>query len=736
MNNNSLDFPPDAVWIGSDHAFDLREAYLRFRSPTDWRLERQPKQAKLFISADSRYKLWVNGQYVARGPARSYPQAQCVDRLDLTPYLRAGRNTLAVQVYQPGYSHFSYVHRGMAGLFAHLVIDGQSELVTNTRWRTSRDFSFSATVPPVSIYISGVEDRDLNLADNWLDPTYDDSGWAAARLVAPVGGYPWTDMQARAIPLLVERDLPMSLSGPKFARSGLTNPDQIGDLSIPSEPNMDVLSLVETRRGTIIEKPDIHLTLRESWFAASPHKIQADEDGWFKLTLTAEETAFWLFDLGRGYSCQGWAEVQAAGGQEQLAISYSEKMQGDEPYLSDPETYCRVRMTDRYRLRPGNQGVEPFALRGGRLLLFQLVGPTSPDLKVRFHARVAEYPLEVSRPLTTSDPLLNNIITFCEDTLRACLLDGFVDNPWRESAQWIGDVISDGLIMAAMSDDTRPLRRLLELAAQGAYPDGVLPSVLPSEAHAYCVVDFNFQWVELLNFYWKTSRDDSFVSDMWPTLVKMLDRFCRDINTDGLLISQPGRRLFIDWSPASKNEPNAAYSLHFSLALQQAVELATGKGADAEANRWSEQAAALRSASRAAFYTQGRWYDDLDRTTFSQLTASLALLTGTTNSDEEAKLLETIAARSLDLNDDHDPNKMVLASPYMHHRVFEALRQGGKPETVVEIIRRRWGRWVEEGYPTAWENWNVDFPDGSQCHGFSAHPRYHLAEIARKKGGL
>ena len=704
MNSNSLNFPPDAVWIGSDHAFDLREAYLRFRSPTDWRLERQPKQAELFISADSRYKLWVNGQYVARGPARSYPYFQCVDRLDLTPYLRVGPNTLAVQVYQPGYSHFAYVHRGMAGLLAHLTIDGTSELTTNPRWRTSRDFSFAATVPPVSIYGSGVEDRDLKLVDNWLVPTYDDSGWAAARLVAPVGGYPWTDMQARAVPLLVERDLPMRL--------------------------------VETRWGTIIEKSDIHLTLRESWFSASPYKIQADEDGWFNLTLATGETTFWAFDLGRGYSCQGWVEVQAAEGQEQIAISYSEKMQEDESYLSDPETYCRVRMTDRYRLRPGNQMVEPYALRGGRLLLFQLVGPTSPHLKIRFHARVAEYPLEVARELTTSDPLLNNIITFCEDTVRACLLDGFVDNPWRESAQWIGDALSDGVVMAAMCDDTRPLRRLLELAAQGAYPDGVLPSVLPSEAHAYCVVDFNFQWVELLNFYWKVSRDDSFVSQMWPTLIKMLDRFCQDINPDGLLISQPGRRLFIDWSPASKNEPNAAYNLHFTLALQQAVELATDKGIGVEANRWSEQAVARLSASRAAFYTQGRWYDDIDQTTFSQLTASLAVLTGGVEPVEEMELLETIAARSLDLNDDHDPNKMVLASPYMHHRVFEALRQGGQSETVVEIIRRRWGRWVEAGYPTAWENWNVDFPDGSQCHGFSAHPRYHLAEIAREQGGL
>ncbi|MFN2166508.1 MAG: hypothetical protein ACK2U9_09640, partial [Anaerolineae bacterium] len=78
--------------------------------------------------------------------------------------------------------------------------------------------------------------------------------------------------------------------------------------------------------------------------------------------------------------------------------------------------------------------------------------------------------------------------------------------------------------------------------------------------------------------------------------------------------------------------------------------------------------------------------------------------------------------------------RMVLASPFMHHYVFEALRRYGRNREVVEIVRRRWGRWTRAGYPTAWENWSVDFPDGSQCHAFAAHPRYHLAEIAREEG--
>ena len=705
MSQSPLDFPAEAVWIGSDHAFDLNEVYLRFRSPQTWQLRQQPRQADLFITADSRYKLWVNDRFVARGPARCYPHAQSVDRLELAPYLQAGPNCLAVQVYQPGYSHFAYVHRAQAGLLAHLVCDGQTALFTDARWRTRRDPSFAAVVPRVSIYGSGVEERDLRLADRWTEQDYDASGWNPARVVAPVGGYPWTGLQLRSIPLLEERE-----ASPR---------------------------LVETRQGTypMSYRNDAHLAVQAGWRAAAPQPLDSEE-GWFTPALGEGEAAYWLFDLDRGYSCQGWFEVRQAGGQEQVAISYTEKMQSGDVYLSDPQTYCRMRLTDRFQLSSGDQIGEPFAMRGGRLLLFQLVGPTTSTFQIRFHVRVAEYPLAVSQKLHSADPKLNKIITMCEETLRGCLFDGFVDNPWRESAQWIGDVLSDGPIMAAMSDDARSLRRVLELAAQGAYPDGVLPSVVPSEAHAYTVVDFNFQWVELLKFYRDWTGDEAFIDQMWPTLVRLLARFSQDINADGLLLSQAGRRLFLDWSPMSKEEPNAAYNLHFLLALGQAITMAVERGATAEAARWQAQADALRNSTRAAFWQQSRWYDDWEHSTFSQLSACLALLAGAAEPEERPALLAAIAARSLDDNDEPEPDQMVLASPYMHHRVFEALRQGGRWPDVVEIIRRRWGRWVEAGYPTTWENWHVDFPDGSECHGFSAHPRYHLAQIVREQGGI
>lgn len=714
MALSEVSVPPKVFWIGSDHPFDLQEAYLCFRKT--WQVNQQAAPCNLFISADSRYKLWVNGQFVARGPARCWPYAQCLDCLDISAHLRLGKNSLAVQVYQPGYSHFAYLYRGAAGLIAWLVNENEPLVLTDFSWRARRDLSFAAFVPRVSIYGTGLEDRNLILDDDWQSLEYDDSGWSPARVVAQPGGYPWTALQPRSLPLMVERSVSMSLLE---LRSG----------TVPVAFGADVHD--DLRRGWAVAKP---LPLKQSDPATTVK--EASFGSWYMVDLLPGQAAYYLFDLEQDFIAQGWVEIDGAGGDEYVVVSYAEKFIDGQLVLSDPHTYCRVRLTDRFRLRFGNQHAQSFSMRGGRYLLFQIVGASGPNLRVRFHANVAEYPLEVAHPLKTSDSLLAKIIKICEDTFRACLLDGFIDGTWRESSQWMGDALPQALVMASMSADTRPLRQVIEMAALGAYSDGILPSVLPGEVHAYTVLDYNFIWIELLNLDWKLNRDVDVVDAMWPTLVKMLQRFHRDSRRDHLIISQPGRRVFLDWAPLSRGEPNAVYNLHYLLALATAASLARVRNATIEADSFEERARAMRSAIRHAFWQDGVWWDDIDRTTFSQLASALAVLAGAVESVEQSALLDSLAARSLSVNDLHDPSIMVLASPFMHHYVFDALRLGGRSDEVIEIIRQRWGRWAEANCPTTWENWSVDFPDASQCHAFSAHPRYHLAEIARERGGL
>lgn len=708
--------PANAAWIGSAHPFDLHETYLCLRSPLEWRIaddgpregalaelgpagcetdsvSMNERRAVLFITADSRYKVWLNGQFLGRGPARCWPHAQSVDQWDVTAWLRTGANTLCVHVYQPGYSHFAYVHRGATGLLAWLERDGQVVLTTDTTWRVRRDPSFDSRVHRVSIYGSGVEVRDLALVEAWTEPDFDASGWETPRVVAPPGGYPWTGLRLRELPLLVERETPTALVAHW------------------------------TSTALCLHLNDPHAALRTAWQAAEPAALPNDQDGWLSAVLGSGQSGYWLYDLGQDFTCQGWLEVERAAGDEQLAVSYVESVVAGQPVISDPDTYCRVRLTDCYRLRPGEQRLEPFALRGGRYLLLHLTSQSGAQVRFRLHVQVADYPLVIRKSVELADPQLRDIAAMCQRTFAACLQDGFVDSVWRESSQWVGDALPQALTMAALSDDVRPLRQVIRMAAEGAYPDGVLPSVLPGEVHAYTVVDYNLIWIELLALYWRLTGDAAFVHEHWAALTRILHRFQQDVAADGLMRSQPGRRLFLDWAPLSRHEPNAVYNLHWLLARQTATALAGEVGLP------MEQCVDMRERLRAAFWQDGRWWDDLGRTTYSQLATALALLTGCSEADETDALLDAIVGRSFDLTDDHRPGHMVLASPFMHHYVFQALRRYGRHAEVVEIVRRRWGRWAAAGCPTTWENWQIDFPDGSRCHGFSAHPLYHLVEM-------
>ncbi len=702
-----------AVWIGSAHPFDLHEVYLDFRSPVVQ--GKTGDVVEVLVSADSRYRLWLNGQFINRGPSRSYPHAQSFDRLDLSAAWRNGNNVLAVQVYQPGYSHFSYVHRAAAGMLATLSINGERRLVSDAGWRVRRNRSFASEVPRVSIYGSGVEVHNLELDDAWQQVKFDASEWDAARVVAEANGHIWAGLRERETPLLIEREIDAELIACRIAEDNL-----------------------------LFEEP--HWSVRDAWIGGESIELVADAEGWFRPvpSLTFDTTLLFLFDLGRAYTCHGGAEIRGASGGEIINISYADKMVNGELVISDPETYCRVRLTDSFALRSGKQTLAPFTMRGGRYVLFQLAGGLGANFAFRPSVTVAEYPLKITKPLVTSDPQLAAITSMCETTMHACLQDSFVDCVWRESSQWLGDGYVQSLTLAAMCDDFRPMYKLLLDTSFGKHDfDYMLPSIAPGEVQAYIIPRYACMYIEALAFYIEHTGDvgiakGSVIFERHIRTSLAFAAFLTHITrsgvgrTDGLHVTPHGLRHYIDWSATSQNDPHAVYNLHIVLALQKAASiLELVKPENAEDKRIAAEE--LGQRCRDAFYDNGVWWDDLERTTFSQLAAAMALLAGAVEPDEEAALLDTIVARSLDPSDDHEPSKMVLASPFMHHYLFEALGKFGRNQSIIDIIKLRWGRWADAGEPTTWENWNIDFPDGSACHAFSAHPRYHLEKAIRSQ---
>ena len=114
---DTLNLPKDLFWIGLNNSFDLHETYFRFRK--SFKVKDISKIKNLYITADSRYVLWINSKLISRGPSRSNPCNQIIDVIDITKYIMEGENIICVLVYQPGYSHFSYIHRATSGLLAY-----------------------------------------------------------------------------------------------------------------------------------------------------------------------------------------------------------------------------------------------------------------------------------------------------------------------------------------------------------------------------------------------------------------------------------------------------------------------------------------------------------------------------------------------------------------------------------------------------------------------------------------
>lgn len=212
-----------AQWIWTGESKPERNVFVRFRRTFAWPAGdagveegSQPapppgsapspagarRKAILHITADSRYILYVNGEYLGQGPPRSWPQYYSFDTYDLTPYLRRGENTLAVLVQHFGEGNFQYM-LGPAGLLVQLEDDqGRVILLSDESWRWSIEPSIQRVVPRISVQLPFEEQVDGRLIDGWTQPGYDDSAWQPARIVGPATMPPRVRLEPRDIAFL------------------------------------------------------------------------------------------------------------------------------------------------------------------------------------------------------------------------------------------------------------------------------------------------------------------------------------------------------------------------------------------------------------------------------------------------------------------------------------------------------------------------------------------------------
>jgi hypothetical protein len=154
----------DASWIWSGNA---RVAYLR----KTFEIDKLPETAIVVIAGVTGFKLFINGEKVKQQIGK-WGNWQYPERIDIKPYLREGKNTIAAlgEFYSSqNPTSISDENEALALAMKAIFDDGSTlKLKTDNSWKGhSEEF------------------------DNWETVSFDASGWNEAEVKGEVGDEPW-----------------------------------------------------------------------------------------------------------------------------------------------------------------------------------------------------------------------------------------------------------------------------------------------------------------------------------------------------------------------------------------------------------------------------------------------------------------------------------------------------------------------------------------------------------------
>ncbi len=180
--------------------------------------------AKLAITADSQYRLFINGRWIEDGPCRSWPNHYQYDELDVTHLLQPGRNVIAVVARHYGYSNFHKVPQE-AGMLAQLDVQlsggGMLRVKSDRSWRAQVSAAHRANTARCCIQQEATE---------WYDASQEfplavclelnDRDWPKAHEYHAATGGPWKDFRPRDVRFLTREPIfPQCLQEAKIVSS-------------------------------------------------------------------------------------------------------------------------------------------------------------------------------------------------------------------------------------------------------------------------------------------------------------------------------------------------------------------------------------------------------------------------------------------------------------------------------------------------------------------------------------
>lgn len=656
-----------AYWVstpGSDGSYEVSH----FRK--SFFLQDTPESFVVHVSADNRYKLFVNGQMVSLGPARCDIFNWNYETVDISPYLHEGRNVLAAVVWN--YAALRPAAQVSYGS-TELILQGntRAEQVVNTdsSWVCITDKAYTPCVSsqPIGYYVAGPGERidGSHYPWGWEQADYDDAHW-----------------------------LPVAVGEHGIAKGSL---NYEGRYLVPSPiPPMEM-------NPTLFDMPT-------------------------QLLIPAHTRQTILLDqkeLTTGYLTMLFSKGKDAG----IRIGYAESLyeHGKESKGNRNDTagkdfwgYCDSIVAD------GGSARRFTSLWWRTWRYVQLTIETQDEpLQIDDVAGITSmYPFQcVSRFQADKRQDLQDMLDIGWRTARLCANETYMDCPYYEQMQYFGDTRIQTMITLYNTRDTIMVKRALELGRQSMSPDGIAMSRYPTSSPQF-IPAYALSWAGIAYDYWMMRDDEDYVRTLLPAIRSVMAWYMQWLKEDHSLGDIPFWN-FTDWAeefdfgqPRKDATGHSAFlDFEFLKALQEMSAMERAIGLPAMADHYDATARLIASSAKEKYWSGGRqmFADNQDRDLFSQHVNVLAILTGLVSGEEARQLFER-------LNSD---TSIAQCTIYYRYYLHQAMAMAGLGDQLLDNLGI-WQRQMALGLTTWAER---PEPSRSDCHAWGATPNIEFLRM-------
>lgn len=662
-------------------------------------LTTKPTSFVVHVSADNRYKLFVNGVEVSHGPARGDAFHWNYETVDIAPHLVDGNNVIAALVWNDG----ALKPEAQISLMTAFVLQGatEAEQIVNTdkTWKCAKDESYQPLrARTTGYYVAGPGElvTTAKQIKKWNTRDFDDSAWEPARHVLPAQEKGAFDFSPNAW-MLVPSPLP------QMERS--------------------VQRLQSVKKSTGVKASSSFLA------------------GTAALTIPANTKATLILDNGsltNAYPTLHYSK----GANASLSLTYTEALYihtnekiGDSwvPHMpkgnrNEIDGKLFIGKRDSLIIDGSSQQVyTPLWWRTYRYVMLSIQTRDEALIIDDFYGVFTGYPFQMQAKFDTDNPILQKNFEIGWRTARLCAFETYMDCPYYEQLQYVGDTRIQALVSLFNAGDDRLVRNAINQIDNSKLAEGITMSRYPTTM-PQMIPTFSLWWIGMVHDYWRYRPDAEFVKSKLPGVRQVLNAFQGYQTSSGSLKNVP-YWIFSDWvegygwrdgvAPVGKDGFSAMLDLQLLMAFQAASELEDNLGLKEQGRIYKAKAEQLKAEITNKYWdaTKGMFADTPEKDFFSQHTNSLAILAGLSTGKEA----EGIARKML------TDNTLAPASIYFKYYLHLALVKAGLGQDYLKWL----GKWEENiklGL-TTWAEMSDVSNSRSDCHAWGSSPNVEFFRV-------